>query len=93
MNVYYFVLVLTLASSFSLSGCTETEMEQRIALCKEVMELHVNQLRGSDEQKERYTTGCGVGWRERTLEQWQCALATMRQGELYLKAKDKCFPK
>ena len=92
-NVRYVTPVLTLLSSFGLPGCTETEVGKEVALCQEAMKLNAKQLEANPEQRQKFIGGCAIGGGGRTPNQWKCVIAEMKQGELYLKATDKCFPK
>ena len=90
-NVRSFIAVLTLLSSFGLPGCTETEVAQEVALCREAMKLNAKQLELGEEQRQKFIGGCAIGGGGRTPNQWKCVIAEMKQGELYLNATDKCF--
>ena len=92
-NVRYFIPVLTLLSSFGLPACTETEVGQGVALCRQAMELNAKQLEANPEQRQKFIGGCAIGGGGRTPNQWKCVISEMKQGELYLKATDKCFLK
>ena len=91
-NVRYFIAVLTLLSSFGLPGCTETEVGQEVALCREAMKLNAKQLRVNQELRQRFIEGCALGGGGRTPNQWKCVIAEMKQGASYINATDKCFP-
>ena len=91
-NVRYFIAVLMLLSSFGLPGCTETEVGQEVALCREAMKLNAKQLRVNQELRQRFIEGCALGGGGRTPNQWKCVIAEMKQGASYINATDKCFP-
>ena len=91
-NVWHFIAVLMLLSSFGLPGCTETEVGQDVALCREAMKLNAKQQRVNEEFKQKFIEGCALGGGGRTPAQWKCVIAEMKQGESYVNATDQCFP-
>jgi hypothetical protein len=94
MTTQSFIWALALTSSLNLSGCTDAQYDQSIALCTEAMELSASQLLWDDEQKQKVTKqACAQAGGGRTPEQWQCVVTAMKQNESYVKATDTCFPK
>jgi len=89
--VRYFIAVITLLYSFGLPGCTETEVGQEVALCKEAMKLNAKQQRVNQELRQKFIEGCAIGGGGRTPAQWKCVIAEMKQGQSYVNATDQCF--
>jgi outer membrane murein-binding lipoprotein Lpp len=94
MTKQSFICALALISSLNLSGCTDAQQEQSIALCTEAMELNASQLRRNNERNQEIINhACAPGASRRTAEQWQCVVTAMKQGESYDRSTDTCFPK
>jgi len=94
MTKQSFIWALGLISSLNLSGCTDAQQDQTIALCTEAMELNASQLRWNNERKQEIINhSCVHGASGRTAEQWQCVVTAMKKNESYVKATDTCFPK
>ncbi len=91
-------LVLSLAA---LSACgkkePQSDMEKSIAICHDVMKMHTDRMLADKQMDkrsaERLIIGCGQGAFTKTPAQWQCALDSVKAGEKYLTAADKCFGK
>lgn len=86
--------------SAGLAGCSDpsdsglaaqnAETEKRIAVCQEVMKTYIQQANTYERDRKRLIGSCQISQKERTLEQWQCALSAMQNGEKYESASDKC---
>lgn len=88
----YVVSFLLLAG---VVGCTEktadnAATERRIALCQEVMKSYIVEANIHKRDQKRIIGTCHMAQKERTEEQWRCALDSMRKGEAYDAASDKC---
>lgn len=87
------LLLLLLGST--LAGCSSptaenAETEKRIATCQEVMKIYIKQANTYERDQKRLIGTCHMSQKERTLKQWQCALAGMQKGEGYEAASDRC---
>jgi hypothetical protein len=85
------LLVLVLV----LSGCSEQSAENdltrsRVAACQQVMKAYIKEAKIYERDHDRLIASCGISQKERTLEQWQCALAGMEKGGKYTEVSDAC---
>jgi hypothetical protein len=79
----------------TLLGCSNppqesAETSKRIALCEEVMRTYIKEANTYARDQKRLIGSCHISQKERTLEQWQCALDSMQKGEKYEAASNKC---
>lgn len=70
-----------------------SETEERIAICKDVMKRYIVEAKTYGRDRDRLIGSCHMTQMERTLEQWQCVLASMEKGQKYVDASDKCGKK
>ncbi|WP_045225069.1 hypothetical protein [Methyloterricola oryzae] len=93
---------LTLFAIFALpfitAACSpqapeNSETEERIAICKNVMKRYIVEAKTYERDRERLIGSCHMTQMERTLEQWQCVLSSMEKGQKYVDASDKCGKK
>lgn len=78
-----------------LGGCPEqseenAETKQRIATCQEVMQMYIKEANTYERDRKRLVGSCHISQRERTLQQWQCAVDNMKKGMKYAEVSDFC---
>lgn len=79
----------------SLVGCSgpspeNTETQQRIAICEQVMKKYIVEANTYERDRQRLIASCNISQRNRTLQQWQCALEAMEKGTKYADASNQC---
>jgi hypothetical protein len=63
---------------------------ERVALCKEAMDINAAQLKSGAEGRRKFIASCRLEANQITAEQWRCVIAAMNQGTAYRQALTQC---
>ena len=85
--------LLVVLTSCESQSPENAETEKRIAACQEVMKLYMTQATVYERDRKRLIGSCHISQSKRTLEQWQCTLKAMQDGEKFKDASEKCGAK
>ena len=79
----------------SLSGCGQSGSsndltQKRLKVCEEVMRRYIVESKLAERDWKKTVGSCNISQLHRSLEQWECVLKGMENGQKYVEAADRC---
>lgn len=87
--------VITGMVMVSLGGCgqgdTSADLTQkRLKVCEEVMRRYIVESKLAERDWKKTVGSCNISQLHRSLDQWECVLKGMEDGQKYVDASDRC---
>ena len=79
----------------SLTGCGQSGSsndltQKRLKVCEEVMRRYIVESKLAEGDWKKTVGSCNISQLHRSLEQWECVLKGMENGQKYVEAADRC---